>query len=818
MLPRLSTTHKLTIILALLSSAPLVVIAYHRSGESLDQLGQYRARLCEQVALGCSVLVRENNYRVVEQWLDQYHRSSPAIEGVRLVRFDGLVIFESGANPDLWKRNYDQSSAFVETPIVRAGRVWGTIQTLFSERTETLQTAYLLRAFGVILLINGLTFGLLLRRTLSVLDSSKAVPRRVRNTLDTIAGGVVILDGQERVLMSNSAFQQSTHTQPDELLGRNLGNIPFASDSEEMPWKSAIRCKQQVSGVTLFLKTENETRFFVANATPIFDGKDEIAGTLVSFEDVTALEQQKQSLMLALKDLEQSREQIHQQNLKLQDLANKDVLTGCINRRALFEILERSWTEFQTDGQNLNCIMFDVDHFKKLNDTHGHAVGDQVLRDVARTIREAVGSVGTVGRYGGEEFCVILTGMPVTDAMQVGESVRSAIETELISPYHVTASLGCSGTEMGAVSFQAVLEQADAALYAAKHGGRNAIRCWSPDLEKGQSEGNAKKKPASIPKAATSNVSYHAVASLHAALAYRDADTALHSQRVAELSVSLGRGLMSVSELYVLEVAALLHDIGKIGVPDSILLKPGRLDKEEWKIMETHARIGVEIVEASLNSKLLSEIIRFHHYRFDGTNTPEGGPIGEDIPLGARIVCIVDAYDAMVSDRVYRPGRPPEEAFAELRRCAGSQFDPELVDRFVHLQIGWRPDSRLFEESIDEKQAIAVGHLTERTLASFESHDESSLRDSLKQLGEVGLQFDLPILNNITAGIQKAITESRDGSWDEALPMLQDLLEMCLTVQRAHIRELANKPLLTEGSEQSNVLTQLRSIGKANQM
>ncbi|MEZ6135349.1 MAG: HD domain-containing protein [Pirellulaceae bacterium] len=135
------------------------------------------------------------------------------------------------------------------------------------------------------------------------------------------------------------------------------------------------------------------------------------------------------------------------------------------------------------------------------------------------------------------------------------------------------------------------------------------------------------------------------------------------------MSVSLGRGLMSVSQLYVLEISALLHDIGKIGVPDSILLKPGKLDAEEWKVMEAHARMGVEIVESSFDSQPLSDIVCFHHYRHDGTNTPAGGPIGKDIPVGARIVCIVDAYDAMVSNRVYRKGRPPEAAFEELRRC-----------------------------------------------------------------------------------------------------------------------------------------------------
>lgn len=812
---RLKVTYKLTLLLAILSTTPIFIFGMGDwNDEQLAIVSNQRVSLCQDLATGCSLHVRREDYRAIEKHIEEFSEHVSHVASVKLSRFDGIPIHSVGEHDKHWVLGPDEESTIynMRLPILRAGRPWATLEIAFDNNYQESQYWNYARAIGLTLLLNLISFGLLLRRALAVLDPATAVPRRVRNTLDTLAGGVVILDGQQRIVLANETFQKSCGVSADKLTGLTLDRFNWRIENSEAPWSQAMKSRNRCSGVTAFLiGKDKDERCFVVNATPVFDTKEHLAGTMVSFEDVTTLQQQKQTLLRALDDLNQSKEMIREQNLRLQELASKDGLTNVSNRRALFEELEKQWSSFQLVEKPLCCVMLDVDHFKKLNDTAGHATGDQVLREVARIITETVGDAGIVGRYGGEEFCVILPQHDPQQATKIAERVRLAICQRLADPYQVTASFGVSSASFGAASFQQLLEQADQSLYAAKHAGRNAVRLWNPDLA-AEMEATNKTSRESAVNAAVQPISYQAVTSLLSALAYRDAHTASHSQRVAEMGVNLARGLMPVTQLYLLEIAGLLHDIGKIGVPDSVLLCPGRLTEEQWKIMEAHARIGVEIIESSFNSPALSEIVRYHHYRYDGINTPPGDPVGDEIPLGARVISIVDAFDAMVSDRVYRKGRSAELAFAELRRCAGTQFDPNLVERFINMPIGWRPDARQIHPASADQLAVQIGHLTERSLHAFETRDFITIQASLKQLSVAASKFDMPIIASLASELSGAISDRDQTTWKDSLPMLQDLVELCLMVQRSHVCGIASRPSVTENCPQVEFYKQYRDF------
>jgi putative nucleotidyltransferase with HDIG domain len=280
-------------------------------------------------------------------------------------------------------------------------------------------------------------------------------------------------------------------------------------------------------------------------------------------------------------------------------------------------------------------------------------------------------------------------------------------------------------------------------------------------------------------------IPFNAVTALVSALAYRDAATAAHSTRVADLCVTVARRLMSVRETYVLETAALLHDIGKIGVPDSILLKPGPLTEDEWKIMGIHDQIGVEILRSSFTSPKLAEIVETHHAFYGGQGRNRDLPTGEDIPLGSRILTIADAYDAMTSDRVYRKGRTPEEAFAELRRCAGTQFDPDLVEKFICAVQDQQSRERTDVAMPSKEVALQIGNQIEQIARALDSQDLPRLVSLAARLQATATDAGITQIEDVAAELKKAAAEEPELS--ALVDLTHELLDLCRSTQKAYI-------------------------------
>jgi len=373
------------------------------------------------------------------------------------------------------------------------------------------------------------------------------------------------------------------------------------------------------------------------------------------------------------------------------DAATIDKLTGVGNRPTLLANLFAEVERANRYERPLSVAFVDIDHFKNVNDTYGHAAGDVVLRGVAQAIKSNLRVSDQVGRYGGEEFMLLLTETHVEEGATLTEKLRSLIARQKfsVSPgieLSVTISIGIAGGKGGSLVTDSLVRDADAAMYSAKSLGRNQTYIFAePDED------------ARVPRAPISAAG-RALA-LQVGRAARDAATASltsvisplphyrgqPSALIASIVVAMAHNLdLPDGEIDRIRTAALLHDVGKVAVPQEILDKPAALNSAEWRTVVQHPRIGQVILEQAAALKDAVPIILHHHERYSGHGYPFGLR-ADDIPLGARIVAVADAYDAMTHDRPYKRARSHDDAVRELRRHAGTQFDPELVALFCDL-------------------------------------------------------------------------------------------------------------------------------------
>jgi diguanylate cyclase (GGDEF)-like protein len=380
------------------------------------------------------------------------------------------------------------------------------------------------------------------------------------------------------------------------------------------------------------------------------------------------------------------------------DRATFDRLTGVANRQSLLAALFAETERASRYGRPLSVAFVDIDHFKTINDTYGHAVGDIVLRGVAQALAANLRTSDMIGRYGGEEFMLILTETNIEEGAVLTEKLRILVQRQRFAiegapEITVTISIGIAGGSGAKLRMDTLVRDADAAMYSAKSLGRNQTYVFAePD-----DDARVPRAPISAAGRARAveigqRAREAATAALTSVLAPLPHYRGQPSPLIASIVVSLARQLqLSDADIDRLRVAALLHDVGKIAVPEEILEKPSALTSSEWRTVVQHPRIGQVILEQAAALKDAVPIILHHHERYAGHGYPFGLRANE-IPLGARIVAIADAYDAMINDRPYKRAISHEQAVAELRRHAGTQFDPELVELFCDLYADRAPE------------------------------------------------------------------------------------------------------------------------------
>lgn len=405
---------------------------------------------------------------------------------------------------------------------------------------------------------------------------------------------------------------------------------------------------------------------------------------------------------------------------KAQEQAITDGLTGVKTHRFLMEALSSEWKRSTRSSRPFSLVLMDLDRFKFVNDFYGHLEGDVVLQRVGLILEQNCRRSDIVARYGGDEFVILMPETNVEQARQIAGKLRSWVASDpLLRDKNITASFGIACYPIHGSTPQELIQVADASMYLSKHQGGNAVftaerpeagdsTTWKRDVleaylgvmlhrqfttgpsafdeirqkvrQFSQSLNDRGQSPCFERLPA---VVMDAMASLAYAVDAKDQYTQGHSKKVSTYAALIAQaaGLKPI-DVEEIKLGALLHDVGKVGIPEEILNKSGPLDADEWDTMKSHTNLGWQLLEPLLMLRNVREMIKHHHEFFDGSGYPDQLE-RERIPLGARIIAVADAYDTITSPRVYKKARNADAALAEIERCAGAQFDPHLVSLFL---------------------------------------------------------------------------------------------------------------------------------------
>lgn len=484
---------RISVALALLSacillSAEMLGITFDEDSKSLE----YRRQIAESMAIQFSVMEPQEDIEKIESLVKLVAQRNPDILSVAIRHASGRIIFQSPEHAEIWKGHGDGKStaSHVLVPLLERGELWGNIELRFKDLQGASFAGFMDKVvvrLALFCFVAGFfAYLVFMLRTLRQLDPSSVIPDRVNAAFDTLSEGVMIVDEEGQILLANKAFSERIDMDPAVLIGKpadSLGWKPASRDGNklELPWFEALDSGVTILGAHFDLKTEKgETIKYAINASPIMKPDGSAQGVLVTLDDITKLEEQNVQLKTMINQLEKSQAKVQEQNKELTFLATRDALTGCLNRRSFSDNFKIAFQKARDSGQDLSCIMVDLDHFKQVNDNFGHSVGDEVIILLAEVLKASTRQDDLVGRYGGEEFCVVLPGMPLEGAIKVAERIRLRVKDEADQRYendgpHVRASIGVASMADNPGDPSELNNFADEALYGAKENGRNRV-------------------------------------------------------------------------------------------------------------------------------------------------------------------------------------------------------------------------------------------------------------------------------------------------------------------------------------------------------
>jgi diguanylate cyclase (GGDEF)-like protein/putative nucleotidyltransferase with HDIG domain len=504
---------------------------------------------------------------------------------------------------------------------------------------------------------------------------------RFHNVIQSTSDGLLVIDRKNRILFANPVAGSLLRAVPDFRNNVFPFSVPSGRSSETSVQVSSRR----------------------TTVLEMYAVITEWAGKrvrLVSLRDITARKKAERQLKKALADLRFAlasekvlMEELDRKNKALVELSITDGLTHLYNHRFLQERFDFELKRLRRYGGSLSIMLIDIDLFKAVNDTYGHQFGDFVLKELALLLKSSSREVDICGRYGGEEFMVI-TNLQAVDIMSYASRLHRAVENHVFSyggsTVHITVSIGVAAYGSEVATKQELIERADQALYQAKKDGRNLIRLWkevAPQDDRSEDRSGIEKiKNEFVNLSAQMRSAYmEATDALINAVDAKDPLAREHSHTVSRIGVEIATYLnLPFSEIDVIKYAGLLHDVGKIGIRQDILTKTEPLTQKEFDILKRHPIVGYNILRDVKFLEKELPIILHHHERYDGSGYPYGLKERE-IPLGARILGVADAFDAMTAGRTYKKELSRDKALQELRDKSGTQFAPEIVDAFLAL-------------------------------------------------------------------------------------------------------------------------------------
>ncbi len=495
---RISPAIKITIAFVLLTLSILIVAdVVGIVPNERDGVLEGRKKFCESLAIQVSMSASRDEFEFINVTLDTLVQRNPDVVSAALRNFNGEITAIAGDHGKHWIKlpRGRSTQTHVQVPIFKDEVQWGTVEVVFTPLSPKSFFDLMTKSFlGLLLFVAvcGFLFYLFfIKKVLRELDPSSVIPERVKSAFNALAEGLLILDEKEQIILANDAFAEKIKTSTERLIGKRASALPWNNDSKNggklLPWQRCLRDKKRQIAVSLKFQSDNHIRrTFVVNVAPIFDVKGRIRGTLATFDDMTDLEKKHNELQSTVGALYKSQEELLDKTLELELLATRDPLTGCLNRRAFLEKYEHQFASSRKQKRPLSCLMMDLDHFKSINDRFGHACGDKVLKYVSELLRQSSRPTDIIGRYGGEEFCIILPETDLDQAALIAERLRKDVHVqsvENVTPAaRITTSIGVAALTADIANADDLIHRADIALYLAKDAGRNRVVRWQPEF------------------------------------------------------------------------------------------------------------------------------------------------------------------------------------------------------------------------------------------------------------------------------------------------------------------------------------------------